>query len=425
MAESASSSSPPGPYVGRNSAILKVSPDRFPRTLQDIELDYRERKNQKRLKKSTNAVHDFIPNNAVRIRNSISFSGMFAHIGARVQFSPDLAEPGPNSRHVYVVSSPHWVFPGSYRHWSLYSQGHFYHLTIDDSASCLVESATSTSENIGRRSKTILNHQDLSSENTSDFMKYDDNRMKVALIAYQVGKTDYTHDEIYKLAGWIIKHMPIYSRFGDNCQKFDYSLLYRTVMTKRDFATFVGNGLQLVKWDTARSTSTGQSGNGHQSCIQNGYEICNGIAKVSRLLSYKVIADCTDVLFGARSVSIAVRTLYREGPRAIGAYDPNGHSSQTSYAWHRWAADFAEERQILKRKVQERYEDIRDRKWKDAERGRRETAKELYDRALELKRQGAKFTALEIWWYGRVLRVAPEPSVAQEASQAAERDVTV
>ncbi|MCJ1265045.1 hypothetical protein MMC22_004920 [Lobaria immixta] len=399
----ASPSSPPGPYVGRNSVILKVSPDRFPRTLQDIKLDYRERKNQKRLKKSRNAVHDFIPNNAVRIRNSISFSNIFAHIGARIQIDPDLAEPGPNSRHVYVVSSPHWAFPASYKHWSLYSQGHFYHLTIDDAASCLVESATSTSENIGRRSKTILNHQDLSSENTSDFMKYDDNRMKVALIAYQVGKTDYTYDEIYKLAGWVIKHMPIYSRFSDNCQKFVYSFLCRIVMTKRDFATFVGNGLQLVKWDTARSTSTGQSGNGHQSCIQNGFEISNGVAKVSRLLSYDPIAGLVNDLFGPDMC----------------------RSLQISHVWHRSAAEFAENGQILKRMVQGFCEDIRNRKWEDALRSRRETAKEMYGRVVEHKRQGAKFTALEVWWYERVLRVAPEPSVAQEASQAAERDGTV
>lgn len=378
------------------------------------------------MKKSRNAVHDFIPNNAVRIRDSISLSDSFAHIGARVQFDPDLAEPGPNSRHVYVVSTPHKQRLGSYKHWSLYSQGHFYHLTVNDSASCLVESATSTSKNIGRRSNTILNHQDLSSENTSDFMKYDDNRMKVALIAYQVGKTDYTHDEIYKLAGWIIKHMPIYSRFGDNCQKFVYSLLGRTVMTKRDFATFVGNGLQLVKWDTARSTSTGQSGNGHQSCIQNGYEICNGIAKVSRLLSNGFIAYYADIFFGATPASIAIRILYREGARAIGAHNPNGHSSQVSYAWHLLAADYVEFRQGLKRGVQEMYKDIRDRKWNDALRGRRETAKELYDWVLERKRQeGKKITALEIWWYERVLRAAPEPSVAQDASQAAERDLAV
>lgn len=254
-------------------------------------------------------------------------------------------------------------------------------------------------------------------------MKYDVERRKIALIAYQVGRTHYTCDEICTLAGWVIKHMPIYKRFSDNCQAFIRSLLYRIVMTKRDFATFVGNGLQLVKWDTARSTSTGQSGNGHQSCIQNGFEISNGVAEVSRLLSSPLIANMVNDYPGAKAVSVAVRKLYRQGPRAIGAHDPNGHSSQVSYVLRKFAADLAEDGPIFKREVREYYEDCRDRKWKDALRGRRETAKMFYDLAVEHKKQGDPFTAFGRWWYE--VRFGPEPSVVQDVSQAVERDVAV
>lgn len=254
-------------------------------------------------------------------------------------------------------------------------------------------------------------------------MKYDVERRKLALIAYQVGKTHYTCDEICTLADWVIKHMPIYKRFSDNCQAFIRSLLFRTVMTKRDFATFVGNGLQLVQWNTARSTSTGQSHNGHQSCIQNGFEVSKGVAEVSRLLSSPLIAHMFDNLSGATAVSVAVRKLYRQGPRALGAYDPNGHSNQISHVIRKSAADFARSGQMIERAVREFYEDIRDRKWEDALRGRRETAKEFYDQAVEYKKHGDPFTAFERRWYE--LRFGPEPSVAQDASQAMERDVAV
>lgn len=74
-----------------------------------------------------------------------------------------------------------------------------------------------------------------------------DKQMKVASIAHQVGKTIYTHDEIYKLATWVINDMPFYNRFSANCQGFVYSLMKKIVMTKRDFATFVGNKFQLVE----------------------------------------------------------------------------------------------------------------------------------------------------------------------------------
>lgn len=125
----------------------------------------------------------------------------------------------------------------------------------------------------------------------------------------------------------------------------------------------------------------------------------------------------------AEAVSVPVRKLYRQGPRAIGAHDPNGHSSQVSHVLRKFAADLAESRQISKRVAREIYEDCRDRKWKDVLRGRRETAKMFYDLAVERKKQGDPFTAFEIWWYE--VRFGPEPSVAQDVSQAVERDVAV
>lgn len=128
-------------------------------------------------------------------------------------------------------------------------------------------------------------------------------------------------------------------------------------------------------------------------------------------------------LFGATSVSVAVRKLYRQGPRAIGAYDLNGHSSQISHVLRKLAADLAESGQMIKRAVGDFYEDTRDRKWKDALKGRRETAKEFYDLAVERKKQGDPFTAFERWWYE--VRFGPEPSVVQDVSQAVERDVAV
>ena len=353
--------------------------------------------NQKRLEKLKNAVPNVIP---VGMDNSF----LFKNIGAKVQFHPDLAQPDSNSRHVYVVCNPHWPLPLYCDHWSLYTQGHFYHLTIDDLASCLLESATSTSKNTGRASKTILSHQDLSSKNTLDYKNYNDKRRKLGLIAYQVGKTNYTHDEIYKLASWIIKHIPIYSRFSNNCQRFVISLVDRIVMTKRDFATFVGNGIQLVEWDTARSTWTSRSGNSHQSCFQNGFEISSGVTEVSRFLSYPSIAEIINDFFGATSLSLAICTMYRQGPRAINQSGLHAHSSQTWAGFRMSAGDFAECGRYFNRVVQEFYEDIRDQKWKDALRGRKETEKEFKDLMAERQKLGDTFTVFETWWCKRVSR---------------------
>ncbi|KAF7505250.1 hypothetical protein GJ744_001113 [Endocarpon pusillum] len=249
MAESAPSSCPPEPHMIRSSAILEGSPEQFPRTLSDIAIDDTERMKPKRLEKLRNAVFDVIP---VGVDNS----RLLSRVGERVQFHPDLAQPDSNSRHVYVVCNPHWPLTLLCDHWSLYTQGHFYHLT------------------------TILGHQDLSSKYTLDYKNYDEKRRKRCLIAFQVGKTNYTNDEIYKVASWVIKQMPIYHRFSDNCQMFVIALMERIVMTKRDFASFVGNGIQLVEWDIGRSTSISRSGNSHQSCFQNGFELSSGVTEV-------------------------------------------------------------------------------------------------------------------------------------------------
>lgn len=301
--------------------------DRFPKTLDDIHLDYTEKQRREGRGRWRITILHF----PVGITNS----DFFANIGTRPQFHPDLPEPtlDPNLElhDVYVVCSPHIAWSGSYKHWSIYTQGHFYHLTIEECLSCLVEAAASTSESTGKRSKTVLNHQDMSSENTPDYVSFSSKRRKLALIAYQVGKTCYKHQEIYTLANWLIGRMPFYSRLDDNCQRFALSLMNRTIMTKRDFATFVGDGIQLVNWDSTRGTTTPDSGSGHRNCIQNGYQIFRGDTKVPRLLSYRWIAEPANHLIGATNVSLAVSKLYKKGFRAPGAYVPNANTNRVQY----------------------------------------------------------------------------------------------
>ena len=323
---------------------------------------------------------------SLRIPPAIGLSQTLARIGLALQWHPDLPKPETGS-HVYLVSRPHWAIPTSNKHWSIYTQGYFYHLTVDLPGSVLVETTeTTTKAKTTTTGRPVLNDEDLSNESTSCFQFYSAHRNQLALIAYEVGRTDYSSAEVRRIAEWIISHMHVYSRMQFNCQVFAWSLMSRLVMTKRDLFTFIGNGIQLVRWDTQRVAMSNGESNTHRSCRENGFEMEHAPLIQRRGGFSNVHLAGLAAFFDSRrtrTASLRIRTLYAT----------SSHSSPPSprLAMH-----------TAKRELLLRCEDLKEGNWEDAFRGRIATNMEYYAQAKARKERGSRFARAELWWLERV-----------------------
>jgi len=178
-----------------------------------------------------------------------------------------LADPDPSSHDFYLVSrSPHLMGGGplgSFGHWSVYCQGHFYHLSAPNlPREFLKKSQNHSSANDVR---CRLRHEDLSSPDSADYRRFVDSTVQKPMTAYKVGQTDYSPDQLLCLANWIINRLPVYSLFTANCQHFAKTLAYRSVMRLSDRSTFIGNPTQIVDWDL------GDKNEPHINCIEQGF----------------------------------------------------------------------------------------------------------------------------------------------------------
>ncbi|KAJ6007903.1 hypothetical protein N7540_011879 [Penicillium herquei] len=175
-------------------------------------------------------------------------------------------EPAPKNDHgdsstllhdVYAVTRPsmlHRALTQSIYHWSIYCNGHFYHLSKPEKLN---------------GARTILKDDDLSHEESAD---YEYHRMNTSgpLVAYQLGQTDYSPDQIYKIAEWVIARIGLYNLFKSNCQHFVLSLAVRIICSRRDNTVFVGHTLQIVNQDRLRSMH-GVWGRNSDPFIKNGF----------------------------------------------------------------------------------------------------------------------------------------------------------
>ena len=172
----------------------------------------------------------------------------------------DLADPLPFHHDVYLVtrlstttSRDSYSIPasrGSTSHWSFYCHGHFYHLSAPGLPRRIIEKSQQKSASNFTMSR--LRHEDLSSEHTDDYKRLASKKSR-ALIAYKVGQTDYSQEEVLRLAEWIISRLPEYELFTANCQHFAIALMARTVMRLGDRSIFAGTAIQLAKWDRSGS----------------------------------------------------------------------------------------------------------------------------------------------------------------------------
>lgn len=71
-------------------------------------------------------------------------------------------------------------------------------------------------------------------------------------MAYHLGKTDYTPDQIHKIAEWVVGRMGSYDLFKSNCQHFVICLAVRIICCRRDTTVFLGHTLQIVDHDRLR-----------------------------------------------------------------------------------------------------------------------------------------------------------------------------
>lgn len=167
----------------------------------------------------------------------------------RFHLDPRLADPSPDSHDVFLIVRPRdsMQYPlGSFKHWSFYCQGHFYHL----SAPGLRRDAVGNSQNAskGQGVSCQLDHEDWSALDSEDWNKVSISERQKPLMALKVGQTDYRTYQILQMASWIIEQLPSYNIFDANCQHFVRAMVSRTVMRLCDRSVFIGSKTQIVNW---------------------------------------------------------------------------------------------------------------------------------------------------------------------------------
>lgn len=176
-----------------------------------------------------------------------------------------LARPKRSSHDFYIVSrSPGRILPlGSASHWSVYCQGHFYHL----SAPSLPRDSPHKSQHVSRYGdvRCQLAYEDASSPDTNDYQRLTNNANKKPLIAYKIGQTDYSPDQLFRLAVWIVSQLPVYSILSANCQHFARAMSMRSIMRFGDRSAFVGTATQIVDWDFRDKDEP------YINCIERGF----------------------------------------------------------------------------------------------------------------------------------------------------------
>ncbi|MCJ1383786.1 hypothetical protein MMC17_006900 [Xylographa soralifera] len=182
-----------------------------------------------------------------------------------------LPDTDPSSRNVFLVcrsntAGGHFRFDSPSKHWSIYSQGHFFHLNAPAKPAQLSGVAQEFFQEI--EIKPYLKHEDLSTPETDDYKRFMDiSGIQKPMLALNVGQTDYLPHEIFALAEWVIARMTNYSIYSASCQHFALRMLVRTVMRLGDRSAFLGSTMQIVDWDMRGSSVSPD----HYRSIESGF----------------------------------------------------------------------------------------------------------------------------------------------------------
>lgn len=289
------------------------------------------------------------------------------------QLFPGLPDRMDQSRNVYVVTKPHRPFQVSRFHWSVYSQGYFYHLSARSPKNPTGQSALGL-ENKAPRAQIVLKIENLSTTDSADYVKAATEVSTKPFVAYEMGSTQYDPEQMHTLAQWIITRLGTYDLLAANCQVFVMSLINRAVMTARDCSTFVGNKTQLVDWDLrARHNDDVDEVARNPYNIKHGYLVRK--PRIRRDWSFRTGRPFF-VLFPISGTKLkAISCLYETGPSisSMPKIDPAGKHSLFTYPFVQFKRSLPDQMQGLRTGVRELGEDLVARRWGNAFRGRKET----------------------------------------------------
>lgn len=138
---------------------------------------------------------------------------------------------------VYLVARPNrWnrllTAPLQHCHWSIYSQGHYYHIAKRDTA--------------GFTSITLRDDDYSAPYKLPRFLP------KQPFVAYHIGTTDYGPSEIHTLAQWVVADMADNDITTTNHQRFVWELGARIICGARNSTVLMGDLLQIAKQEYIR-----------------------------------------------------------------------------------------------------------------------------------------------------------------------------
>ena len=342
-----------------NASILGHGPSDFPPTAWDLLVPRHQRLNKLLYKIKTRP-------DAFRVDLQVALYER--------QLAPNLPPRPASSEHVYVVTTPHVPREVSWRHWSVYHQGCFYHLSARFPKNSTEQSDTSGQVNKVAKAEVTLRVEDLSTIDSDDYIKAQRIASRKPFAAYEVGATQYTPQQLRSLAQYIIIELATYDLLKANCQIFAIELIQRAVMFRRDCSVFVGNKTQLVDWDLR-----GRCGDDKWTrCpynIQRGFLIRQPTFPSSWSIRPRFWLY---VLFPVSGIKLrCLRALYEEGPYATYAMDPEGKYGPLIWPWVVLKRDMPLYKEQWRRITREFCEDMKAGRFKTAFLGRDETMKEF------------------------------------------------
>lgn len=184
-------------------------------------------------------------------------------------FHHNLAPVRDDATDVWVLCGRYATTVESWRHWSVLVHGQIHHLAkLKENGTRMPQQTADTFESLPQtgllrkllakqkqRTPIAPRTQDFSHLSTGDSI--DDSARKTKFVAYHVGQTLYSREEVAKLAEATVKqmeanHMGSYDVFQNNCQHFVLALVRRIVMTQRKPIAVGGTRLQIAHWSVGK-----------------------------------------------------------------------------------------------------------------------------------------------------------------------------
>jgi len=222
-----------------NQAILQTDLKDYMDTLHDIlRKEYKRKKHQELMDR-------------IRILpGGWSTSVYLIQLQFAIRWHSALAQYGASStplHDLYLVSTPHTVWPASFKHWSLYSQSTFFHLILQGDKPYF-QIDRFTIEQLQSQLDCI--DWQVRCDNVHRLNTHVAQNRHIPMIAFNIGQTQFSVAQIECLAQAISEQFEKYTKWEQNCQLFALSISERVVMTKGVGTIFVGTRAQIAHWDT-------------------------------------------------------------------------------------------------------------------------------------------------------------------------------